>query len=304
MEKLLLQTLKKQLQQCNSLTGQRTKNTCFSFGATQAFFCQHTGKQLFYSTYFRMNYLSKLITGLINQTSQLFLGQDIFQSAFVPGLTFDECHTCTKPCPLAVIVTNPMTAEQFNNFWASTYPDTILIQHHFRHNFADRWFRIHSLPESKRYAEDEAEWNILLSRQNEIISDLLNDNSNFVLLTGGHSSEGYIEIHPIEEVNSIKEFSFVSLDPIDLNKVSPDEYDKGQFYTPMFSEQNWQPHKFDNLLKDIAEDSLRAFFVSVDNDLIIAPYDGGMDFILKDTKTRDFYKQKYNGWLSARQDGL
>jgi hypothetical protein len=72
----------------------------------------------------------------------------------------------------------------------------------------------------------------------------------------------------------------------------------------MFSEQNWQPKKFDNILKDVAEGNLRAFFVSVDKELIIAPYDGGIDFILKDIKTRDFYKQKYSGWLSARQDGL
>jgi len=197
-----------------------------------------------------------------------------------------------------------MTAEQFNNFWTSTYPNTILIQYHFRHNFVDRWFRIHSLSNSKRYAENDAEWTILFDRQNTIISDLLNGNSDFILVTGEHTSGGYIELHPTDEVNSVREIPFVQLEPIDLNKVSPDEYEHGQLYTPMFSEQNWQPHKFDNLLKDIAEDSLRAFFVSLDKELIIAPYDGGVDFILKDTKTRDFYKQKYSGWLSARQDGL
>jgi hypothetical protein len=202
------------------------------------------------------------------------------------------------------VETDLMTAEQFNNFWTSTYPGTILFQHHFRHNFADRWFRIHSLPNSKRYAEDETERKILLGRQNEIISELLNDNSKFILVTGGHTADGYIELHPIEAVNSIKEFSFVSLAPIDLHKISPDEYDKGQLYTPMFSEQNWQPHKFDKLLLDIAEDNLRAFFISVDKELLIAPYDGGVDFILKDTKTRDLFKQKYADWLPARQDSL
>jgi len=222
----------------------------------------------------------------------------------VPSWTSNEFQHCSKPCPLAVIITDLMTAEQFNNFWTSTYPDTILIQHHFRHDFADRWFRIHSLPESKRYAEDDNEWGILLDRQNKIISDLLTGYSNFLLVTGEHTSEGYIELHPIDEVNSLKEILFISLAPIDLNKISPDEYDHGQFYTPKFSEQNWQPKKFDNLLKDIAEDKLRAFFVSVDKKLIIAPYDGGIDFILKDIKTRDFYKQKYSGWLSSRQDGL
>lgn len=197
-----------------------------------------------------------------------------------------------------------MTAEQFNSFWSSTYPDTVLIQHHFRHDYPDRWFRIHSLPESKRYAENESEWSILLDRQNKIISDLLTDNSKFILVTGGHTSEGYTELHPVDELTSIGKISFVSLNPINLNKLSPEEYDPGQLYTPMFSEQNWEPRKFDNVLKDIAEDNLRAFLVSVGQKLIIAPYDGGVDFILKDTETRDFYKQKYSDWLSAREDGL
>ncbi|GEM_PF-2044425 len=35
--------------------------------------------------------------------------------------------------------------------------------------------------------------------------------------------------------------------PNDLHEVNPDEYDKGQLDTPMFSEQNWQSQKFDNL---------------------------------------------------------
>jgi hypothetical protein len=197
-----------------------------------------------------------------------------------------------------------MTAEQFNNFWTSTYSDTTLLQHHFRHDFADRWFRIHSLPDSKRYAEDDNEWSILLDRQNKIISDLLNGHPNFLLVTGGHTTEGNIELHSIDEVDSIKDYTFILLSQIDLNKISPDEYNQGQFYMPMFSEQNWRAKTFDNLLKDIAEDNLRAFFLSVDKELIIAPYDGGVDFILKDTETRDFYKQKYSGWLSERQDGL
>jgi len=154
-----------------------------------------------------------------------------------------------------------MTAEQFNIFWASNFAETIPIQHYFKHDYADRWFRIHSLPESKRYAGDENDWCILLDRQNKIISDLLDGHSNFLLVTGEHTSEGYVELHPIDEVNSLKNINFISLDPIDLNKIRPDEYDNGQFYTPMFSEQIWQANKFDNLLKDIAEENIRAFFV-------------------------------------------
>ena len=197
-----------------------------------------------------------------------------------------------------------MTSEQFNTFWALNFTDPIPMQHYFRHDYPDRWFRIHSLPGSKRYADNEEEWNILLDRQNKIITDLLGNASNFILVTGGYSSEGSIELHPIEEVNSIAKIPFVLLDPIDLNKLSPDEYEIGQFYKPMFSEQIWQSNKFDSILKDIADDQLRAFFISVDKKNIIAPYDGGVDLILKDTETRNIYKQKYSDWLSQREDGL
>jgi len=197
-----------------------------------------------------------------------------------------------------------MTSEQFNTFWALNFANTIPIQHYFRNDYSDRWFRIHSLPESKRYADKEEEWCILLDRQNKIITDLLGNDSKFIFVAGDYSSEGYTELHPLQEVNSIARIHFVMLDPIDLNKLSPDEYEIGQFYKPMFSEQIWQPNKFDSILKDIADDHLRAFFISVDKKLIIAPYDGGIDFILKDTKTRNVYKQKYSEWLSQREDGL
>ena len=69
-----------------------------------------------------------------------------------------------------------MTKEQFEKFWISTFPDTLPISHLFKFDYKDRWFRIHSLPKSKRYADNENEWEILLSRQNQIINDLLGGN--------------------------------------------------------------------------------------------------------------------------------
>lgn len=197
-----------------------------------------------------------------------------------------------------------MTAKEFETFWASTYPDTILISRYFKHDYADRWFRIHSLPESKRYAEDEEEWQRLLERQNTIITDLLGSGEEFLLVTGDAEMEGYIELHPISEVNSIKDISFTLLNPVDLHKLSPEEYEDGHIYKPMFSEQTWQPNKFNDLLKDIANDELRAFFVSTRNVCIVAPYDGGIDFIVKDQQTKEALKKKYSEWLSDRDDEL
>lgn len=196
-----------------------------------------------------------------------------------------------------------MTKEQFNIFWSSNFPRTIPVQHYFRKDYPDKWLRIHSLPGSKRYAETEYEWNVLLDRQNQVMTDLLGYNSTFILVTYSYALEGFKEV-PFEEVNSIGQIPFISLDPIDLGKLDPEHFGAGTFWTPMFAEQIWQAAKFDNILKDIAIDALRAFFISVDKRLIVAPYDGGIDLILKDTELRNIYKQKYNEWLSPRHDGL
>src|SRR5574337_1072614 len=84
-----------------------------------------------------------------------------------------------------------MDARQFANFWSQKYPGTIPVQHLFKHRYPERWFRIHSLPESKRYPETEQEWQILLDRQNSIIADLFGKNSRVVLVTGEyHLVEG------------------------------------------------------------------------------------------------------------------
>jgi hypothetical protein len=71
------------------------------------------------------------------------------------------------------------------------------------------------LPGSKRYAKTKAEWDILLSRQNELLTDLLGDNAEILLVTGDYYNEGINELHPISEVKLIANISFVSLDYID-----------------------------------------------------------------------------------------
>lgn len=189
-----------------------------------------------------------------------------------------------------------MTAKEFQTFWRSTYPDTLPIAHYFRHNYSDRWFRIHSLPDSRRYPSNEEDWEILLTRQNTILTDLLTNGSPILIVTG--------EYHTGDEVKSIKPFTFTQLEPIDLHMHNPEEHEEGEIYTPIFTEQIWYKDKFNELLKDIAKWNLVAFFISIDNNCIVAPYDGGMDIILRDSPTRDFYKAKYKQWLSPHKNGL
>jgi hypothetical protein len=196
-----------------------------------------------------------------------------------------------------------MTKEQFDIFWTLTYPETIPVSHYFKDNFRDKWFRIHSLPESKRYADTEEELTCLLTRQNQIITDLLGDNTKIFLVIGEYNWDEQASFTTDEE-EIFKPYNFIRLDNIDLFKLFPEEYNNGEFYRPAFAVTIWKTNQFDDLLKEIANGGNKAFIASVDKSILIAPYDGGVDFVLEDTEKRDFYKQKYKEWLSIREDGL
>jgi len=79
-----------------------------------------------------------------------------------------------------------MTAKEFEIFWEFNYGDCPMIGYLFRKAFPDKWFRIHSLPESRRFPKNEKHWNILLERQNQIITDILGNNGAVFLVTGSY----------------------------------------------------------------------------------------------------------------------
>jgi len=197
-----------------------------------------------------------------------------------------------------------MTKEDFQKLWTLNYPDTVPISYLFKHDYSERWFRIHSLPESKRYPEDESEWQILLSRQNEIITDLFGLETPILIVTGEYNWGDNRQIHITDEEEMFKPFSFVPLDNIELNKIDSEQYDEPDIYRPAFAQTIWKPKYHDKLLREIANDNIRAFFISFDKNVIVASYDGGVDFVLKDISTKENYKNKYRQWLSEREDGL
>jgi hypothetical protein len=198
-----------------------------------------------------------------------------------------------------------MTKEVFDKYWASQYPDSVPLSYLFKHHYADRWFRIHSLPESKRYAETDLEWTILLSRQNDLCTDLFGVSVPIIIVTGEYNWGESSALHLVQSAEIFKPYPFTLLDDISMATLDTQfEHQPDLKYSPAFAETIWKPQNHDKLLVAIANDEQRAFFVSFDKQITIAPYDGGVDIILKDTETQDFYKQKYKRYLSGREDGF
>lgn len=198
-----------------------------------------------------------------------------------------------------------MTANQFQTFWDANYGNTYPISYLLKDAYPERWLRIHSLPRSKRHPENDVEWNELLSRQNTLITDLLISDKCITLVTG----ENYLSLEnnqrwSLSPSYSLDYLPFTHLKPISLGSLYPDDYDSDVIYRPIFTQVNWQPPAYNDILKDIAEDNLRVLFISTTNQCLLAPYDGGVDIIFKDQPIRDLYKMKYRAWLSAREDGF
>ena len=109
-----------------------------------------------------------------------------------------------------------MTKAEFDTRWREMFPETQLTPHELRTTYPERWFRIHSLPEAKRYPEDEAEWESLLARQNETITEMIGHGEPFVLVAGDNYWEGLCDLHSTDSLDAYRPYAFTRLDPIEL----------------------------------------------------------------------------------------
>ncbi len=162
--------------------------------------------------------------------------------------------------------------------------------------------RFHSLPGSKRYPENEAEYATVLNRHNRISAELTGSERDVVLLSTGYS-ESSNPVRPQSELES--------LDPKALpwRSVPMHELEEG-FTAPSYwhvfvSVWEWHPGLFDPIIRLVADDVLaNIMIVNSACRWLLHPYDGGMDVITESSEARDRLKSSYSDWLSARPDGL
>ncbi|MDQ3321667.1 MAG: hypothetical protein M3525_04310 [Acidobacteriota bacterium] len=160
------------------------------------------------------------------------------------------------------------------------------------------------MPESKRYAEDETEVAELLARQNTVLLDVIGTDSECVLVSGNYSSSPSLET----ECPSLSNFEFqqflkLSKQDFDPEELEPDE--ETVYLSLFYGTHKLTQGSLDEVLFCVADWKIVNFFVvSCERERIFAPYDGGVDVILKDTEERDEFKAKYKGWLSSHPAGL
>jgi hypothetical protein len=169
--------------------------------------------------------------------------------------------------------------------WDQSFPNCEPIGHTLKHSLPDRWVRFHSLPLSKRYAEDESEYRILLERHNAVLNRLFGIGSDAVLVTTKFFD------WPSHQGPSATLWRKVAWERTDW-----------EIY---FEKVVWQPGEFDPIIRLVADDiASNVMFVDPSCRWIFAPYDGGMDLILETSQQRDQLKAEFKEWLSMHPGGL
>jgi hypothetical protein len=190
------------------------------------------------------------------------------------------------------------------DWWSAFYGSATPISYILRREIPGRWMRIHSLPESKRYAETAREYSLLLSRHNEVAADILGLKSRCVLFVGQHVE------HPEEKIvfsdcSELENTDFNLFKTIENYETNADPVFGPDIISIWFAIVTWSSGQFDELIKIVADDQLRhVLFASCETGEAYAPYDGGADLFLVSTKRRNELKRRYEQWLSKHPEGL
>jgi len=188
--------------------------------------------------------------------------------------------------------------ENFHRYWTDEYPGSPPIGFELRSRYSERWFRIHSLPSSKRYPENDVEKLEVLRRHNAVLDRLLRPKDYFVLLSTGYSEESDPVLPDLLQTDRAlrqeSRYAFTT------------ESDVGPAYWHFFiSNQKWQSGNLDGILTQIAIDAIEdVLVIGQKQQCIYAPYDGGADIILRDGQTKNEMRTRFASWLSTTESGM
>ncbi len=172
-----------------------------------------------------------------------------------------------------------LEAIEWRKWWNQSFPDTAPVGFVLRKNYSERWLRIHSLPESKRYAESEDEYTELLRRHNAVATDALGEGALCYLFEGLWVDAATPEAWLIAGQEMALQFEV--------------------------TQTVWNHGSHDALLREVADDKRpQILFAALDSGQVYSPYDGGADLIFCDQQKRDQRKLELREWLSEHPEGL
>ena len=169
--------------------------------------------------------------------------------------------------------------------YSEIYPVSFIMRKAIAHS----WFRIHSLPESKRYPENEAEWDILLVRHRALADVVLTEGSRCRVHYTLFDDSGFTE----------------DMSPsLVWSNIRPQPFGVEQTVYTQTAETTWRFDTFLPWIKRRADDDLGWIsFHSLDTDAIYSPYDGGADIFSLDASFIAKIRTTFSAWKSPDPTG-
>jgi len=174
------------------------------------------------------------------------------------------------------------------------------VGHVLRSAISDRWLRVHSLPNSKRYAETDAEYDELLRRHNELAVEILGSHQRAILFLHVWGTAADVPA-------AFSGFGWAA--QLDLDSANPTVYQSPEADDPDLVVAGfpilWSPQSWNSLLRDIANARLNSVvLLNAATGETYAPYDGGADLFLANSERVATLADRWASWLSERPDGL
>jgi hypothetical protein len=189
------------------------------------------------------------------------------------------------------------TLVEFDRFWNASFSHMPPIAWHMREENMLKWVRFYSLPGGKRYPSSRGERLVALRRYNSIADEVFLDDVDCWIVAAYPIYDGIpqynIDVILSEGFDLFKNIDFISDDgDLEVQRI-------------FVKSGTWKSGKFNKIFNLIMDGKLPSLmFVSKARLSIYAPYDGGIDVILQAADAFQEMLQKYEEWLSDREDGL
>ncbi|MEU5694350.1 hypothetical protein [Actinosynnema sp. NPDC020468] len=194
-----------------------------------------------------------------------------------------------------------MSEEDLSSLWRRRWPGCPPLADTLKHAHGDRWVRFHSLPGSKRYPDDDTEYDIVLHRYNTVLDELFRGQEVRIVTSDWSTtprppglSDRHASLNP--------DARYWTSVPTDETETDPEFITYTHLHV---ARRPWRPGLVDDLLRAAADDTAHDVMItSLSFDRVHHPYDGGADVLLPTTGERDTLRQNHADWLSHHPLGL
>ncbi len=176
--------------------------------------------------------------------------------------------------------------------WRRRWPACPPIGYELRSAYPDVWVRFHSLPESKRYADDDDEYTVILERYDTVLDELFAGMDVYVVEAVADATPEVPRFRP-----DANHWMTVLVDD------DPDPEFRTYFHL-YWRRLPWEWGVIDDLLLAVADDKVPSVFIT-DTRMrrVHHPYDGGADVLLATPVERELLRGRYRDWLSGHPSG-